>query len=279
MKTSVKQRHAAAGAAVAALALAFSLTSRPAFPQQLATPPATQAVDVNAVVAAWVQHSAQLKTLSAKFRRKDQRPAMGTREFVYEVRWKNSGPAVLDISQLLDQEKPEHWVRVVWTGREVWQYHTYRKEVEVRSMERVASYEAFRAMAKDSWQGRWAANQLDLIFPALGDPKDADPLPFWIGMKDVVARKQLTFELLDASNPKRFILRATPAGPGPDSPYHDILITLDRARFLPLSVVYRKGWGNNDTRQFTLVDVALDAVLDDAAFAPTQPKGWKIKYE
>ena len=154
------------------------------------------------------------------------------------------------------------------------------KEIRVTPMDQVCKHELFsEEVLKTSWGGQLLGNQFDLIFPTLGNPKEADPLPFFVGMKDTVAKKQFRFELLDASDPQRFVIRATPLGAEPKSLFNDILITLDRERCLPVAVVYRRGWRGKDTKQFTLIEANLDRPFADAAFEPEKLEGWAITYE
>jgi len=272
----VKPRHVA----VALLAIAFTLIGGPVFPQREGTSPPAKAGELSAILDAWVQHSSQIKTLSAKFSRKDKRPGFGTSECLYEVRWKDPGQAVLDIRQVVGKDKTESRRRVVWTGREVWDYLAYKKEIEVQTMDQVRKHDLFyEEMRKSLGSQLLMGNQFDLIFPTLGNPKEVDPLPFLVGMKDTVAKKQLRFELLDDTDPQRFVIRATPLDPDQKPLFNDILITLDREKCLPIAVVYRRGWRGKDTKQFTLTEVNLDRPIADAAFEPQKLKGWEITYE
>ena len=104
-----------------------------------------------------------------------------------------------------------------------------------------------------------------------------EPLTFVIGMKEVVDRRQFTFELFDRSDPERLVIRATLINPAQNTTFDHIFITLDRARFLPVAIEYQKGWGGKDSRQFTLVSIELDQPIDDSAFVPQKPAGWTIK--
>ena len=63
---------------------------------------------MNAILDAWVQHSSQIKTLSAKFSRKDKGSAFGAVEFLYEIHWKDSGQAVLDIKGVAGKDMTEY---------------------------------------------------------------------------------------------------------------------------------------------------------------------------
>jgi hypothetical protein len=227
-----------------------------------------------------VQHSSQIKTLSAKFSRKDKGSAFGAMEFLYEVHWNNSGQAVLDVECVAGKDKAAFRRRVVWTGREVWEYLAYKKEIRVQTMDQVRRYALFQEeVLKKSWGGQLMGNQFDLIFTTLYNPKEVDPLPLWVGMKDIVAQKQFRFDLLDASHPERLVIRATPLDPDQKSLFKEILITLDRERCLPIAVAYERGWRGKDIRQFTLIEANLDRPIADAVFEPQKPEGWKIQYE
>ena len=272
----VKPRHVA----VALLAIAFTLIGGPVFPQREGTSPSPRAGELSAILDAWVHHSSQIKTLSAKFSRKDKGSAFGAVEFLYEIHWNDSGQAVLDIRQVVGKDKTEFRRRIVWTGREVWDYLAYKKEIEVHTLDQVRKHELFQEeVLKQSWGGRLMGNQFDLIFPTLSNPKGVDPLPFFVGMKDTVAKQQFRFELLDDSDPQRFVIRATPVDPDQKSLFNDILITLDRERCLPIAVVYRRGWKGKDIRQFTVIEANLDRPLVDAVFEPEKLEGWEIKDE
>jgi hypothetical protein len=272
----VKPRHVA----VAVLTIAFTVTGGPGLAQRDGTAPPAGAQQLNAILDAWVQHSSQIKTLSAKFRRKDKGSAFGAMEFLYEIHWKDSGQAVVDVECVAGKDKADFRRRVVWTGREVWEYRTWKKEIRVHTVDQVRKDEVFQEeVLKQSWGGRLMGNQFDLIFPTLSNPQGVDPLPFLVGMKETVAKKQFRFELLDASDPQRFVIRATPLGPDQKSLFKDILITLDSERCLPIAVAYRRGWRDKDIRQFTLIEANLDRPLADAAFEPRKLEGWEVKYE
>ena len=263
--------------------LAIALSGVRAFPQQASTVPPAGVGEINAILDAWVQQSSRIKTLSAKFTRKDHRPPWGapppwgTMEFLYEVRWKNPGQAVLNIEQVVGKNQTVGVERVVWTGREVWQYNPRKKEIAVWLTDQIGEYEVFRDWLRQSWWNRWIGHQFDWIFPALSDPKGVDPLPFLIGLKENLAKNQFQFERLEDPDPKRFLLRATPLTPDLKSSYSDILITLDSERFLPTSLVYRRGRNGWDTRQYTFQEITLNPSIAEAAFAPRELRGWQIK--
>jgi len=134
--------------------------------------------ELNAILDAWVQHSSQIKTLSAKFSRKDKGSAFGAVEFLYEIHWKDSGQAVLDIKGVAGKDIDRVLRRVVWTGRDVWDYLAWKKEIRVQTMDQIRKHEHFsEEVLKTSWGGQLLGNQFDLIFPTLGNPKEVDPLP------------------------------------------------------------------------------------------------------
>jgi outer membrane lipoprotein-sorting protein len=259
----------------AIVAMVFS--GIPAFSQQpKATTPA-RAAELDAILDAWAQQSSQIKTLSAKFVRRQKRIAWSTMEFRYDVIWKDSGQAVLNIDQVARKDKTEAFDRIVWTGREVWQYNPRKKEIEVSSKAEVAQYEIFRGWITASGWGRLAGNMFDVIFPTLANPKYVEPLPFVIGVKDIVAKKLFQFELVDDSDPERIRLRATPLKPELQALFNDILITLDRKRFVPIAIDYERDWKGRDSRHYTFLDINLNPSLADSTFEPRKPSGWVIK--
>jgi hypothetical protein len=138
-------------------------------------------------------------------------------------------------------------------------------------------HEAFRSWIRSTGWGRFIGNQFDTIILPLGNPKGFDPLPFLIGKKEVMARKQSTFELFDESDPERLVIRATLKNPEQNTTFDHILITLDRQRRLPVAVEYQRGWGGKDSRQFKLVEIQLDQPIDEGVFLPTKPKAGRSK--
>jgi hypothetical protein len=266
-------------AAVASLAI-VTLAGGRVFAQQNSTSPAASP-QLGALLDAWVQHSSQIKSFSVTFKRRDERPGFGAQQYIYKILWTDSGRAIVQIEWLDKKDKAELGERFIWTGREVWTYtaHGKKKEILVRNMDQIHAEDAFTLGMKASWGGRLAGNQFDVIFPLLSDPKQIDPLPFWVGMKELVAKKQFSFTLLDASDPERPVLRATPVRTDSRSSDRDILITLDRAHGLPIAVSFQRGWRDKDKRQFTVVEAHLNPPISDAAFEPPKPAGWEIKYE
>ena len=122
-------------------------------------------------------------------------------------------------------------MRIVWTGREVWEYRVPKKEITVWKGEDLRDHEVFRLWLRSTGWGRFAGNQFDTIFLALGNPKVFEPLTFVIGMKEVVDRRQFTFELFDRSDPERLVIRATLINPAQNTTFDHIFITLDRRVF------------------------------------------------
>src|SRR5579883_2253738 len=135
----------------------------------------------------------------------------------------------------------------------------------------------FGYLRRQSWAYGWIGNEFVWIFPTLRDPKAVDPLPFLIGLKENLAKNRFRFERLEDPDPKRFLLRATPLTPDLKSWYNDILITLESERFLPISLVYRRGRRGKETRQYTFHEITLNSSTADAAFEPQEPRGWEIK--
>ena len=125
--------------------------------------------------------------------------------------------------------------------------------------------------------GRFVGNQFDFIFPALGNPKEIDPLPFFVGMKSILARKSFRFELLDDPDPDRLILRATPLTEALKPLFDHVLITLDSDRHLPVAVEYQRGWRGRIAWRVSLIAVKLDQPISDDKFVAQKPKGWAIK--
>jgi hypothetical protein len=263
---------------VIVLAITFTVSGARAFPQFRGTATPARAEDLNAVVNAWVESSARIKTLSAKFSRKDSRRTVyGSRELYYDIRWKDSGQAVLSIAHAARDDQSEFLERIVWTDKEVWDYLGYKKTIERWTKEQIGGYQEFRDSTREAWSGRFMGNQFDLIFPPLGNPKEIDPLPFLVGMKEIVAKKQFKFELFEDSDPDRLVVRATPLDPVLKSAYDHVFITLDRERHLPIAVEYQRGWRSNDSRRYTLLAIKLNQPIDDASFMPQKPEGWVIK--
>jgi hypothetical protein len=98
-----------------------------------------------------------------------------------------------------------------------------------------------------------------------------------IDMREIVARKQFAFELAPSAKPDQIIVRATPLKHRENSLYHDVMITLDKERCLPVALEYQRGLRGRDTRHFTLLEVQLDQPIDDASLEPEVPKGWRVQ--
>jgi hypothetical protein len=267
----VKMRH------VAIAVLAIALNGVPAFPQQPGTSQPAQATELSAVLDTWVHNSTQIKSLSARFSRKDKRHnLLLTGEYSYEALWRDSGQAALKIAALDRKGTSELLQRIIWTRREVWQYFPQTKGIMVWTLDdyRIAS-EGIREAENILWV-RLMGIPFDLALPALGNPRVDDPLAFLVGMKETVAKKLFKFELLADSDPNQYVVRATPLDPKLKSYWNDILIMLDRERHLPIAVVYRKGWKGRDTREYKFLDVKLDPPIADSSFEPAKLKGWQI---
>ena len=262
---------------VAVLTVAFVVTGDRAFPQQQGKPTAASSDKLNAIISDWAANSSQIKTLAVKVKRIDRRPLHTSTEFNYDIRWKSSGLASVAMEQAGRKRPSEFDERLVWTGNEVWEYRVAKKEIKVWKKEDVGDYEMFRLWIRSSGWGRFMGNQFDSIFPALGNPKGIDPLPFVVGMKEIVARKQFKFELFDETDPERVVVKATLTDPSQNTTFDHIFITLNRKRHLPIAVEYQKGWGGKDSRQYTLVAVQLDQPIDDGLFVPKKLAGWTMK--
>ena len=259
------------------LTVVVALTGSRAFPQQPGKRSSYAAAELDAILRDWVAASSHIKTLSAKFKRVDRRPLHGSTEYTYDMRWKSSGQAYVNIEQTGRKRPSEFEARIVWTGREIWEYRAPKKEITVWKEKDLRDYEVFRIWMRSTGWGRFVGNQFDLIFLTLGNPKGFDPLPFLVGMKEIVERKQFTFELIDESDPERPVIRATLVNPAQNTTFDHILITLDRERRLPIAVEYQKGLGGRDSRQFVLVAIELDRPMDDGVFVPEKPVGWTFK--
>jgi hypothetical protein len=262
---------------LAILAVAFSDSK--GFAQQPSRSAPVRTAELDGILDTWARNSAQINTLSCKFARRDIRPGFGRHDFLYTVRWKNSGKADVNIDEIVGPNKSQQRERLLWSEREVWEFTPSKKEVRLWPMEQVREYEAFRAMVKDYWAGRLAGNQFDLIFGSLSSPKEVDPLPFLIGMKDVLAKKRFTYEFFAGAEPRQLVVRATPVQTSPKSLFNDVLITLDNERLLPVALEYRRGRLNRDTRRYTLLEVQLNQAIDDATFEPHIPNGWRLEKE
>jgi outer membrane lipoprotein-sorting protein len=261
---------------VAGLAIAFSLASAPAYPQQPSTPRPTGTQEIDTVVAAWARNSSQIKTLSAQFSRTGRGLGYGSIEYRSTLNWKQSGQAVLETVQVMKNNKTEPFEQIVWTGKEIWLFHPYKKAIEVFRPDRMDEYGALREEIKTSFPGRFIGSRMDLIFPVLRSPKDVDPLPFLIGFDENVAKKRFRFELLQSTDPKQYVIRATPLEPTLKSSYSEVILTLHRERFLPMAFEYHTGRGGREILHYRFLKVALDPVLADDVFEPRKPEGWKI---
>jgi hypothetical protein len=263
------------GAAV--LAVTCSITAVRAFPPPSAGPTPARAEDLNAILTAWAENSSRIKTLSAQLSRKDRRPLLGSMNLIYDISWKDSGQATVNIKESGRKNGPDFVDRIVWTGHQVWRFNPRKKEIDVFAAEALKDYEGFRAMMLASGWAKFVGNQFDFIFPALGNPKEIDPLPFFVGMKTTLATKRYKFELFEDSDPDRLVLRATPLTEALKQLYDHVLITLDRDRHLPVAVEYQRGWRGRDSRHYTLVAIKLDQPISDDKFVAQKPKGWAIK--
>ena len=96
---AVKSRAATIAVMTIALAgpRAFSQDSRPPAPKR--------AAELQGILDAWVRNSSQIKTLSARFLQHIHRPGFGHQEYVYDVRWKNSGKAAINIQAVVRNGK------------------------------------------------------------------------------------------------------------------------------------------------------------------------------
>jgi hypothetical protein len=263
--------------AVALTVLTIALAGPRAFSQDSRNPAPERTAELSVILDTWARNSSQVKTFSAKFLRRDHRPGFGNQEYLYEVRWKDSGKAAIKIQTVESRGKLSELARVIWTTRDVWQYEARKKEIVHWSMEQIGDYEAFRSMLTHYWAGRMAGNQFDLIFTALRSPKDVDPLPFLIDMREIMAKKQFAFEIAESAVPNQVAVRATPLKHDQKSLYNDVLITLDKERCLPVALEYQRGRRGRETRHFTLLEVQLDQPIDDAALEPKIPKGWRVQ--
>jgi hypothetical protein len=263
------------GAAV--LVVTCSMTVVRAFPPPQSKPTPAKAEDLNAILSDWAENSSHIKSLSAQLSRKDRRPLLGSMNLVYDINWKDSGQAAVNIKEVGHKIGPDFVDRIVWTGREVWRFNPRKKEIDVYTAEKLKDYADFRAMMLASGWAKFVGNQFDFIFPALGNPKEIDPLPFFVGMKTTLARKLFRFELLEDSDPDRLVLRATPLTETLKQLYDHVLITLDRERHLPVAVEYQRGWRGRDSRHYTLVAIKLDQPIMDDIFVAQKPKGWSIQ--
>ena len=262
---------------VAAIGLAVALTVSTARgnPEQPTTAPAFRDAPLDAVVEAWVQQSSQIKSLSAKFTRIGK--GLGANEYRYQLQWSDSGQANLEIAQVARNNHAEAFSRFVWTGKQIWEYRAYSKEVVVWTRNDIRDYDEFRKMVKGSLTGRIFSSQLELIFPTMSDPKDVDPLPFLINMKENVARRRFKFELLDSKDPAQVVLRATPLEKELKLSFDSVTITLDRERALPVALVYHKGRLERNAIRYTFSEIKVDPTIDPAKFETQIPKGWKVK--
>jgi outer membrane lipoprotein-sorting protein len=263
--------------AVGVLAVVFAAREAAAQDSPISEPRKAEAAELDGIVDTWVKNSAQIKTLSAKFLRHDHRGSFGHQEYLYDLRWKYTGKATIEIEAVVHQGKTTELERVVWTGHDVWQYVPRKKEVVHWSMEQIGEYQGFRSTLTDYWAGRRAGSQFDLILRLLHTAKGVDPLPFLIDMREIVAKKQFAFELAQSANPDQIVVRATPLLPEQKSLYDEVMITLDKERCLPVAIEYQRGRRTKDTRHYTLLEVQLDPPIDDSTFDPEIPKGWKVQ--
>ena len=270
-------RHLKVRCALAiSLALALGVTTAASAQSPKQQPPGRD--DLSEVLAAWSRSSSQINAIAAQFARTGRGLGFGTVEYRYTLKWKKTGQAVLDLVEIKRQNKTEPIERLLWTGKELWFYHTYKKEIEVMQPDEVRDYAVFRDWMKTMpFPRAMLGSRFDLIFPAMRDPKEIDPLPFLIGFNEVEARKRFQFELLESTDPKRLIIRATPLTPLLKLSYSSVLITLHSERFLPVSLEYHTGRAGREVLRYTFLEVAIDPVLADSLFEPRKPKGWKFQ--
>ncbi len=258
------------------LALALAATTAACAQSPKQQPPARD--DLSEVLAAWSRSSSQINSISTQFARTGRGLGFGTVEYRYTLKWKKNGQAVLDVVEVRRKNKTDPVYRFLWTGKEVWFYHTYKKEIEVMQPSEVQGYAEFRDWMKTMPLPRFLlGSRFDLIFPALRDPKEIDPLQFLIGFSDVTQRKRFRFELLESTDPRRLIIRATPLEPLLKLSYSSVLITLHSERFLPVSLEYHTGSGGREILRYTFLAVSIDPVFADSSFEPRKPEGWKFQ--
>ena len=97
--SNVKSR----GATLAVMAI--TLASPRAFSQDSSTRAPKHTTELRSILDTWVRNSSQIKTLSARFLRRDHRPGFGQQEYLYEVRWKDSGKAAINVQAVARQGK------------------------------------------------------------------------------------------------------------------------------------------------------------------------------
>jgi outer membrane lipoprotein-sorting protein len=260
----------------AGVALALAMTGATAAAQSPDPQPA-RTHDLSEILAAWSQNSSQIKSVSAHFSRTGRGLGWGTIEYRYTLKWRKSGEAVLDMVEVKRKNKTEPVYRFLWNGNELWWYQPYKKEIQVMKPDELKEYAEFRNWMKMTPLSRGLlGTRFDLIFPALRDPKEFDPLPFLIGFDNVTARKRFDFELVESKDPKRLVIRATPLSPMLKLSYSSVLITLHSERFLPVSLEYHTGRGGREILRYTFLDVSIDPDLADNVFEPRKPDGWKF---
>ena len=272
-------RHLKSRCALAiSLAVAVGVTTAACAQSPKQQPPGRD--DLSEVLAAWSRSSSQINSISTQFARTGKGLGFGTVEYRYTLKWRKTGQAVLDVVEMKRKNRTEPVERLAWTGtgKEVWLYHTYKKEIEIMQPDEVQDYAQFREWMKTMPLPSFLlGNRFDLIFPALRDPKEIDPLPFLIGFNDVTARKRFRFELFESTDPKRLVIRATPLEPLLKLSYSSVLITLHSERFLPVSLEYHTGRGGREILRYTFLAVSIDPVLADSLFEPRKPEGWKFQ--
>jgi outer membrane lipoprotein-sorting protein len=260
----------------AGLALALAMTGATAAAQSPDPQPA-RTRDLSEILAAWSRNSSQIKSVSAHYSRTGRGLGFGTIEYRYTLKWRKSGEAVLDMVEVKRKNKTEPVDRFLWTGNELWWYQTDKKEIQVMKPDELNEYAEFRNWMKMTPLSRGLlGTRFDLIFPALRDPKEVDPLPFLIGFDDVTANKRFDFELVESKDPKRLVIRATPLAPMLKLSYSSVLITLHSERFLPVSLEYHTGRGGREILRYTFLEVSIDPDLADNVFEPRKPDGWKF---
>jgi hypothetical protein len=69
---------------------------------------------------------------------------------------------MVNIQPPVRKDKSEFVERIVWTGREVWQYNPRKKEVTAWTKDGLGDYELFRESILQSGWGRFVGNQFGI---------------------------------------------------------------------------------------------------------------------
>ena len=155
---------------VAALAITCSVTAVRAFSPPQGKPTPAKAEDLNAILSDWAENSSRIKTISAQLSRKDRRPLLGSMNLIYEINWKDSGQAAVNIKEAGRKHEPDFVDRIVWTGREVWRYNPRKKEIDVYTKDALGDYEGFRAMMLTSGWAKFVGTSSTSFSPRSGTP-------------------------------------------------------------------------------------------------------------